>query len=323
MLSLSLFQTNMTSPMVLAFFLGFFAMVFKSDLKLPEGLYAGLSMYLLIALGLKGGLSLSHTTPGDIIAPMMATLALGMIIPIIAFFGAKTFGKLHISDAAAMAAHYGSVSVVTFMASLSFMEILHPNNGAEPFMVALVTVMEVPGIIVALLLASRAMDKRKTIPQQIKSIVTGKSIFLLLGGMLIGYLTGDAGMTSVKPFFIDPFKGVLVLFMLDMGVLAGSRFKDIKKAGIFLIAFAVTMPVMSACMAIVFGHMAGLSLAGSTVLAAMAASASYIAAPAAVRTALPAANPGLYLTSSIAITFPFNLTLGIPIYYMLASWYYS
>jgi hypothetical protein len=317
---LDLVRLNLLSPMVLAFVLGGIATLVRSDLKFPEELYIGLSIYLLLAIGLKGGAALSETPFPVILWPALATLALGLGIPIVAYVILRRLGRFEIADAAALAAHYGSVSAVTFAAVQTFLEALKvPYEGFTPTLVAL---LEVPAIIVALLIARVAMGQGGNWGELIHELLAGKSILLLLGGLVIGFLAGQAGLKQVAPLFVDPFKGVLTLFLLEMGMVAARRLGDLRKVGMFLVAFGILMPIASGIAGIWLGRLTGLSPGGAVVLGTLAASASYIAAPAAVRIALPQANPSYYLTASLAITFPFNLAIGIPLYYGLSNLFY-
>lgn len=326
--STTLIADNLLSPMVLAFVLGLLAVRFKSDLKLPDGVYAMLSYYLLLSLGLKGGSHLRDATLSTVAIPCFATLFLGCTLPFLAY-GIARLGKFKTFDAAALATHYGSVSVVTFMAALVFVE--KAGDNADGFMTALVAILEIPGIIIGLMLATwrgrmiqhEGADRDAvSIIQQIKTIVMSKSIFLLLGGLLIGFISGPKGVEPIAPFFIAPFKGILVLFLLDMGILAGQRLEDIENIPGFLGVYAILIPFLNALLAIALGSFIGLSVGSTTTFAAMAASASYIAAPAAVRMSIPEANPAIYLTSAIVITFPFNLAFGIPLYHTLTQWWF-
>ncbi|RZI46612.1 sodium-dependent bicarbonate transport family permease [Candidatus Finniella inopinata] len=323
MISFELLQLNLLSPMVLAFFLGVMAVWAKSDLQLPEGLYASLSMYLLLALGLKGGAYLSQTSFNIIGVPAAMTLLLGMVLPVIAYVIAHFIGRFSQADSAALAAHYGSVSVVTFMACEVFVETL--GTPGEGFMAALVAILEIPGIIIALLLAEHrpGVKQESSLWQRLEGILFSKSILLLLGGLLIGFISGKPGLEKISPFFIAPFQGVLVLFMLDMGLVAGERLNDLKQVKGFLFVYAFLIPILNGALGVYGGYLAGLSLGGATILGAMSASASYIAAPAAVRVSIPDANPVYYLTSAIALTFPFNLAFGIPLYYQFAVWLFG
>jgi hypothetical protein len=315
---LELVQINLLSPMVLAFALGITATLLHSDLKLPDELYTTLSIYLLLAIGLKGGIALAETSLAVFWAPAVATLLLGIIIPVIAYGVARKIGKLNVADAAALAAHYGSVSAVTFAAAQTFLDTVGVRY--EGFMPALVAILEVPAIVVALSIAQVAGapqggDWRKAL----RELLTSKSILLLVGGMIIGWLAGPRGGKEVAPVFVDLFKGALTFFLLELGMVAARRFRDLPSAGLFLLGFGIIMPIFNGLLGVWFGSITGLSLGGSTILGVLSASASYIAAPAAVRIALPQANPSFYLTAALGITFPFNLAIGLPLYYTIAS----
>lgn len=317
---LDLVRLNLLSPMVLAFVLGIAATLARSDLKFPEELYTGLSIYLLLAIGLKGGAELSETPLGSFWAPAMVALVIGCTIPVVAYLVLRRLGRFEVADAAALAAHYGSVSAVTFAAVQTFLDAL--GIPYEGFMPTLVAILEVPAIIIALLIARVALGQSGHWGEVLRELLAGKSILLLLGGLAIGALAGKAGLAQVAPLFVDPFKGALTLFLLEMGMVAARRFRDLRKVGGFLIGFGVAMPIASGALGIWLGGLAGLSPGGAVVLGTLAASASYIAAPAAVRIALPQANPSFYLTAALAITFPFNLSIGIPLYYGLSQLFY-
>lgn len=308
-------RVNLLSPMVLAFVVGVAATLLRSDLRIPDQLYDGLAIYLLLAIGLKGGAELSVTPLATVWAPALATLALGLAVPLWSYAILRRLGGLDVANAAALAAHYGSVSAVTFIACLTFLEKMGvPYEGFVP---ALVVLLEVPAIVVALLLArSRIMGESWA--SLVRGILTGKSVLLLLGGLAIGWLSGREGFRQVAPLFEDLFKGALVLFLLEMGMLTARRLRDLAGVGVFLAVFAVVMPTLHGALGVLVGKWAGLSLGGATVLGTLAASASYIAAPTAVRMALPEANPSLYLTAVLVVTFPFNLTFGLPLYYAVA-----
>lgn len=316
--TLDLVRLNLLSPVVLAFVLGIVATWVRSDLKFPDELYTALAIYLLLAIGLKGGVALSETPVGDFWRPALATLGLGIAIPLWSYVILRRMGRFEVADAAALAAHYGSVSAVTFIASMSFLEALRiPYEG---FMPTLVAILEVPAIVVALVVARASGGGRGSWGEVLHEVLSGKSIVLLLGGLAIGYVSGAPGLAKVAPFFVDLFHGALTLFLLEMGMVAARRFRDLAKVGPFLLGFGVVMPILHGALGVWLGSLSGLTIGGSTVLGVLAASASYIAAPAAVRIALPQANPGYYLTASLAITFPFNLTVGIPLYYAIAQW---
>jgi uncharacterized protein len=318
---LELLRLNLLSPMVLAFALGLVAVLVRSDLRLPEELYTVLSIYLLLAIGLKGGAELSVTPISSLLGPVIVTFALGISIPFAAYGVLRRLGRFGIADAAAVAAHYGSVSAVTFTAAITSMQSL--NVPTEGFMPALLALMEAPAIIVALSIARSRMAKTEathnaSMTEVWREILVGRSLFVLLGGLVIGLLSGKPGLEQVKPFFVDPFKGALVLFLLELGMVAASRIRDLRKVGGFLIAFGIVMPILQGALGVGLATLAGLSIGGATVLGVMAASASYIAAPAAVRIALPQANPAYYLGSALGVTFPWNLSLGIPYCYALS-----
>jgi hypothetical protein len=308
---------NLISPVVLCFVLGIVARWLKSDLAVPEPVYQGLSIYLLLAIGLKGGSALAVTPFGELLLPGVITLLLGLITPVSAYFLMRRFGRLGVEDAAAVAAHYGSVSVVTFFAAVEAVK----RTGAETegYLPALVAVLEVPGIIVALLFASGGGGTKGSWKKALHEVVTGKSIVLLLGGLLIGALCGPAKLVDVQPFFAAAFKGALCIFMIELGLAAGKRLRDAGKAGVRLLVLGCVIPVLHGALGVFAGIAAGLSPGGAVVLGAMAGSASYIAAPAAVRVALPGANPAYYLTLALGITFPFNLAIGIPLFQTLAE----
>lgn len=315
--TLELLRTNLLSPAVLAFALGITATLVKSDLKIPEALYTTLSIYLLLAIGLKGGAALATTPISLVWKPALATLALGVITPLLSYATLRRLGRFDVVNAAALAAHYGSVSAVTFIAATAFMQAA--QEPIEGFLPTLVAILEVPAIVIALLIARQSLGGG-SLGEAVREIFAGKSILLLVGGSLMGFLTGPDGLKQVAPVFVDPFRGVLVLFLLELGMVAAKRLRDLRAVGGFLIGFGIAMPIVQGSLGVWLGSLAGMSVGGAMVLGTMAASASYIAAPAAVRIALPQANPSYYLTASLGITFPFNLTLGIPIYYALSRW---
>lgn len=318
--TLSIVQANLLSPVVLCFFLGCVATFVKSDLKIPESVYSLFTIYLLFALGLKGGVELSHTHFNDVLKPAIATLFLGIVTPLVAFLSARIFGKLSIPDAAALGAHFGSVSVVTFIAAQSFLTSVGVLY--EGYLSTLVVILEAPAILLSLLLARARQSESFDFAAMRKAaheILTGRSLLLLMGGLVIGALSGQNGYDKVEPLFGSPFQGVVSLFLLEMGIIASKRFRDLKKSGVFILLFGTCIPVINGALGACVGHLSGMSLGGTALLATLAASASYIAAPAAVRIALPEANPGLYLTATLTVTFPFNLVVGIPLYLKMAE----
>lgn len=310
-------RANLTTPAVLAFVLGVIAVKAKSDLRFPPAITTLLSTYLLLAIGLKGGWALADSGMGQLWGPAVATLLLAVLVPFAVFGLLRGVVRYTVSDAAAMAAHYGSVSAVTFTAAVAF--VASAGQPSEGFMPALVALMEIPAILVALALAHRHAGSG-SLGAGLREAVTGKSVVLLVGGLVIGMVSGPAGEASIAPLFVVLFPGVLVLFLIDLGILAGEHLSSVRKAGWQLVAFALIAPLVLGLAGVAAGTAAGLGVGGAAVLGAMTASASYIAAPAAVRVSLPDANPGLYVTASLALTFPLNLTIGILIYLEVASW---
>jgi uncharacterized protein len=314
---LALALTNLTSPAVLAFVLGVMAALLRSDLRVPEAVHQALSIYLLLAIGIKGGVALRGPEAEGILVPLAATVGLGIVTPLAAYVVLRWITRLNGIDRGAMAAHYGSTSLVTFSAALTFM--IAANRDVEAYVATLLTVLEIPGIVVGLMLAQRHTGRRISWNAAFHEVLVGRSIVLLAGGLLIGALTGPAGYAKVEPFFGALFPGVLVLFLLEMGVVAGRRLPDVRHAGAGLIVFAIGFPMFIGSVGVVTGLASGMSSGGAAVLGVLAAGASYIAAPAAVRLALPEANPAFTLTASLGITFPFNLILGIPLLAALAE----
>ncbi|EMY59725.1 sodium-dependent bicarbonate transport family permease [Leptospira terpstrae] len=315
---------NLQTPMFLAFLLGIFATLIKSDLKFPDGMYTGLTIYLLFAIGLKGGVKLNSTSIEEFYKPAIVALILCISIPIIAYFLLTKIGKYDKANSAALAAHYGSVSAVTFSEALAFLESLHiPYEGYMPSMLA---IMEIPAIIVALfLLKTNSSQEKENLSWKkvTHELFTGKGTLLLIGGLIIGILSGKKGHEQFAPLFEVPFRGMLILFLLEVGIVTGRRLSDLKQAGVFLIGFGILFPICNAMFGLILGKYAGLSMGGATILATLSASASYIAAPAAIRIAIPEASPALYLTSSLAITFPFNLSIGLPLYLSVSQYLYG
>ncbi|MFM2022807.1 MAG: hypothetical protein RIR89_199 [Actinomycetota bacterium] len=307
---LQLALTNLTSPPVLAFALGLLATALRSDLKLPDAVYQALSIYLLLGIGIKGGVALSESSFEQIIGPLVGTLFLGIVIPVAAFY-LLGLTKLDRANRGALAAHYGSTSLVTFTAGIVFLESL--SLQVEGYVNTLLAVLEIPGIIIGLALAARGINREMSWGESLREILTGKSIFLLVGGVALGFLTGSAGYARIDEFFTGLFTGVLTLFLLELGMVAGRRIKDLRQAGVGLFVFGTSFPIIAGSLGVLVGQLTGMSLAGSAALGILAGSASYIAAPAAVRLALPEASPGIYLSASLGITFPFNLTIGIPV----------
>ncbi len=315
---------SLLSPMVLAFLLGIVAARLKSDLKFPEGLYTSLTIYLLVAIGMKGGYKLSLATFDEVIYPAICAVLLCCIIPLWTYALARKLGRFSIANAAALAAHYGSVSAVTFSAALAFHENLKIE--VEGFMPSMLAIMEIPAILIGITLArvnSASNSDQAPVKEVARELLAGKSSLLLMGFLVIGFLVGKTGWDQVAPLFDVPFKGILTLFLLEAGLVAGRKLSDLKKSGAFLLAFGIIFPIVHATIGIYLGQLAGLGMGGATVLGILAASASYIAAPAACRVALPEASPSYYLTATLAITFPFNITVGIPVYHHIATMLYA
>lgn len=307
--SIQLALANLTSPPVLAFILGLSLVLVKSQLQIPGQIFDFLSIYLLLAIGIKGGVSLSMTPAEEVWFPVLVSIGVGCLIPIAVFYVLRILTPLDKINRGALAAHYGSTSLVTFTAGLVFLE--NANLAVEGYMPSLLAVMEVPGIIVGILLAKRSATGG-ALGTALNEVFTSKSVILLIGGILIGLATGQAGYAKVEPFFGDIFTGMLTVFLLQLGIQAGKSVKDARKAGFGLLAFALAFPLASGAMGVIIAQAIGISQGGSVVFGLLCASASYIAAPAAVKLSLPDAKPGLYITTSLGITFPMNLFVGIP-----------
>jgi hypothetical protein len=315
---LALASANLLSPPVLFFVLGFAGAFAGSNLTLPEPVAKTLSIYLMLAIGFKGGAAAAaHGLGGGLIAALVSGAILSTVIPVIAYALLGVMARLPVADRAAVSAHYGSISIVTFVAATASMRTVGLEY--EGFLVAVAAVMETPAILVALYIAGRAGGRKTERKELLSEVFLNSSIVVLTGAFIIGAITGETGLKDIDGFITVPFKGVLCLFLLDMGAVAGRGVRNGwqgMSAG--LVAFALVMPFLSALLALPFGMMAGLSTGGIAVLMTLAASASYIAVPAAMRLALPEARPSIYLTLSLGITFPMNLTIGIPVYSAIA-----
>jgi uncharacterized protein len=314
--SLELAFNNLTSVAVLLFALGFFASRINSDVRMPESVYQFISVFLLFGIGLKGGNALKDVTLSEFLAPSIATIVLGLTIPFLAFYALGFVRKLNESDRGAIAAHYGSTSLVTFTAALFFLE----GSGikVEGYATALLTIMEIPGIIMGIYLGTRHRDTKVAWNITMREVLAGKTVVLLVGGLLIGAVTTDSGYETVTPFFIDLQGGFLAFFLLHLGYLAGTNWNEIKHVGFHMSVFAIVFPIFMAVLGMFVANFVGLSLGGAVMLGVLCASASYIAAPAAVAVAIPEAKASLALVSSIGVTFPFNLIVGIPLYLEIA-----
>jgi len=318
---LTLAAENLLSPIILFFALGFAAAYAKSDLTVPEAVAKAMSLYLLFAIGFKGGASVaSHGVDTTLILSLVAGVVLSFLLPLLAFALLRVMSGLDVTNAAAVAAHYGSISIVTFVAGTSVLD--SAGLAGEGFMVAVAAAMEAPAILAALWLIARYGDTSNNEGMDgelLREILLNGSIVLLIGSFLIGAITGADGLARIESFIVAPFQGVLCLFLLDMGLVAGRGLRS--AAGVLrpgLLAFGIVMPLVGSVFGLAAGMLIGLSAGGVALFMILSASASYIAVPAAMRVALPEANPSIYLTLSLGITFPFNLTLGIPIYLAIA-----
>lgn len=322
---LALAGQNLLSPIILSFALGLAAALGRSDLSVPEAAAKALSIYLLFAIGFKGGVSVSsHGLDARLGLSLVAGVLLSFVLPFIAYGLVRSLTRLSALDAAAVAGHYGSISIVTFVAASSVLQ----GSGipGEGYMVAVAAAMEAPAILSALWLASRSRKPQPGAAADqhdgglMREILLNGSIVLLVGSFFIGMITGQKGLSDIESFIVAPFKGVLCLFLLDMGLVAGRGLRAAR--GILspgLVGFGVLMPLIGALAGLGTGAVLGLSTGGVVLMMTLCASASYIAVPAAMRVALPEANPSVYLTVSLGITFPFNLTVGIPLYIAIAT----
>ena len=309
---------NILSPGVMFFALGAFAAAVRADLGLPREIVQTLAVYLMAAIGFKGGVQLRESGFGvDALLGLSAGLVLGVTLPLIAFTLLRRLTGVKRVDAASIAAHYGSVSLVTFGAAVAFLEDAgEPTSGYMPAVLAL---MEAPAIAVGVMLAHRGGPESSSPRQVLREALTTSSVLVLVGATVIGIILGAKGLDSMEGFFVAPFTGVLALFLLDMGVVAFSRIGALRLAGRRLVAFAVYMPLLGGALGVLLGAAVGMPTGDAALLGTLAASASYIAAPAAMRLALPDADPGLSLPLALGVTFPFNLIVGIPLYLALAG----
>lgn len=310
---------NLISPIVLSFALGLAAALARSDLSIPEAIAKAMSIYLLFAIGFKGGVSVAdHGVDLSLGLSLLGGIVLSALLPLLAFALLRVMSRMDRLNAAAVAGHYGSISIVTFVAATSVLE--SRGIASEGYMVAVAAAMEAPAILSALWLVSRGEKGARMDSSLMREIMLNGSIVLLVGAFVIGWITGPEGLAEISPFIVAPFKGVLCLFLLDMGLVAGRGMQKGRGAlGLGAVAFGVLMPVLGSFAGLGMALLLGLSTGGTVLLMVLSASASYIAVPAAMRVALPEANPSIYLTLSLGVTFPFNLVLGIPLYVALAS----
>lgn len=316
-MNLDLLIENITNPALLFFLLGIIAVYLKSDLEIPSNTSKFISLYLLFAIGFKGGQELAHSHfTMDIIWCVVFGILISIAIPIYTFFILKY--NFSIENAGAIAAAYGSVSAVTFVTAVSFLEMQSITFSGH--MVAVMALMEAPAIIVGVIMI-QLFDKNKTTTSKLGPIIkhsfTNGSVLLIIGSLLIGFLASDKGALGIKPFTTDIFKGFLAIFLLDMGIVSGKKLGDFFKSGWFSIAFAILIPLLNGCFIAYASQLVTQDVGNRFVFAILAASASYIAVPAAMKIAVPKANPGIFLPMALAITFPFNITFGMPIYYSI------
>lgn len=316
---MELLLANLASPVVLAFALGMVARAVRSDLEIPPQIQVYLSIFLLLAIGLKGGVALRGQDPGTLLLLVAVTLLAGTATAFSAYAVARRWLADDRLEAAAMAAHYGSVSAVTFIAAMQFVE--RAGAPAEGVLVALLVVLEVPALLIGLALGRRARQEASTSHHHtLREVLTGRTAILLLGGLAIGAIAGPGGIKAVDAMYFALFQGVLMLFMLDMGLVAAGRLSAMGRGWPRLAAFATVLPVVHGLAGVALGLACGLSPGGATVFGTMLSSASYIAAPAAVRAGLPEADVGRCVTAALGLTFPFNLAIGIPLYAGFARW---
>lgn len=321
---LDLAAQNLLSPMVLFFALGVLAAAVKSDLAIPEQVAKAIALYLMFSIGFKGGAAVAASGISmTLLATAAAGIVLGVLIPVVAFMLLLKTTRLDRINAAAIAAHYGSISVVTFIAATEAVKAL--GIVTEGWIVAVMAIMETPAIAAGLFLARRGHKMRTSAAHQhaisnimVREVFFNGSVVLLMGAFVIGWITGDKGMATIAPFVDAPFKGVLCLFLLDMGIVAATRLRGTKGMSPQLIAFGLYMPFIGAGLGLAAAMLIGLDHGTATLFITLCASASYIAVPAAMRLALPEANPAFYVTVSLAVTFPMNLVVGIPVYEALA-----
>lgn len=321
-LILEIVHTNLLSPMILFFIIGILAVIFNSDLKVPQAFYTGYTMIILFTIGIKGGVELKNVTLAEMVPPVIAALILSMLMLFIAYFLLKFVFRISQTDSLAVAAHYGSVSAVTFVAALGFLDKMEVPY--ESYISAILVIMEGPAIIAAIVMYKMSRNKSErevklSIGHAVKEAFFGKSIFLLLGGIFIGFVAHADGLLKIKPLFGDLFYGILCIFLLHMGMIATQQIRKISGIRYYTFGFAFILPLIGGVLGSFAGSMIGMSVGGTFMLGVLTASASYIAAPAAISQAIPEANSGIYLGGSLGLTLPFNLVINIPIIYWLAT----
>jgi uncharacterized protein len=323
-MDVSLILSNILNPPVLAFFLGMLAVFLKSDLEIPPPLPKLFSLYLLFAIGFKGGVELIKSgISQDVVLTLLAAVFMSIIVPIYSFFILRM--KLDAYNAAAIASTYGSISAVTFITAGSFLT--QVGISFDGFMVAALALMESPAIIIGLILVNLFAVKEEKSDFVWKEVLheatLNSSVYLLVGSLVMGLLTGESGWEKLKPFTQDIFYGVLTFFLLDMGLVAAKRIKDLQKTGVFLVSFAILIPILNAVIGLSIAKLIGLHQGDTLLFSVLCASASYIAVPAAMRMTVPEANPSLYVSTALAVTFPFNIIIGIPLYFYVINVFWN
>lgn len=303
-------------PVVMFFLLGLAAGLLRAELRLPTAIYEFLSILLLLAIGLKGGVELAKQPFGALLPQMLAVVLMGVLLPLAAYPVLRFAGRFKRADAASIAAHYGSVSVGTYAVAVAYLA--YRQVSFEEYMPVFLVLLEMPAIVLGILLA-RGVSKDTPWGTMAHEVLLGKSMVLLFGGLLIGWAAGPEGIRPIEGLFFDLFKGVLALFLLEMGLIAAGQVGSLRRHGLFLLAFGLLMPLASAVAGATLAWVLGLSVGGTVLLATLAASASYIAVPAAMRLSVPEANPTLSLAASLGVTFPFNILVGIPLYHRFAE----
>lgn len=303
-------------PIVLFFILGLTAGVLRSELRLPPAIYEGLTVLLLISIGLKGGIELAKQPFAELVGPVFSVMLMGFLLPLAAYPVLRYVGRFKRPDAASIAAHYGSVSVGTFAVAVAYLA--SQDISFESYMPLMVVILEVPAILVGVILA-RGISRETRWGKLSHEVLLGKGVVLLVGGMLIGWVAGPVGVEPIAPLFFDLFKAILALFLLEMGLIAASQISSLRRYGLFLVGFGILFPLFSAVVGGWLGLMLGMSMGGIMMLATLAASGSYIAVPAAMRLTVPEANPTLSISVSLGVTFPFNILVGIPLYLQFAN----
>ena len=314
-MDIQVITSNLLNPPILFFFLGMIAVALKSDLDMPQPLPRLLSMYLLLSIGFKGGVELRHSAGGsEVVLSLLAAMGMALVVPLYAFFILRR--RMDVPNAAAIAATYGSVSAVTFITASAFLDQLGVKHGGH--MVAGMALMESPAIIVGVALArlnhAGEGEHHNGWRELLREAIFNGSVLLLIGSLIIGFVTGEEGGKALLPFTDGIFKGMLCLFLLDMGLVSARRIANLRQLGAFPIAFGLLLPLFNAAVAMGLARLIGMSAGDALLFTVLCAGASYIAVPAAMRLALPEANPGVYVSMSLAITFPFNVIVGIPLY---------